>query len=615
MTENGPRRPRRRPAARSPVTFLAWTPIQGRAAEIAHALGGETCCIYYRRLVRRKLVPLRYVISAFHTVAYLARRRPAALIVTNPPIIPAVIGWAYGRLTGAQVLLDSHPAAFGAQGDTVSARLQRAHRWLVPRVLATLVTSDVWVRRIVEWGGTGLVLHEAPPLWQVEEAKPLRAPETVLFVGTYGGDEPVEEVIGAAALCPDLRVQVTGSLARRPPGLDEGAPPNVVFTGFLGPDDYARAVGEADVVLTISSEPTSVMRAAYEAVYAGRPLVVSDWPGLRESFPFAVHVPNTARGIAAGLRTAIRDHDALRDRAAEARRRQMQRWEQQLASLRALLHPEDRADRGLETRPPVGPRREPGDVDPVRHLGLPMSLVSWTDLERWASKAISECEGATLFTLAPYQAHLAVSHPGYRACLERASAVLVDGNGILLALSLAGSGSGPRMTGRELVELIYHGRFLPGARVAVLGGSQQAHAVLARTRPAWARFGELYPDDPEETAVRSLAERLRREAVELVLVALGTPKGELWADALLPHHRCLYLCTGGAVDTVTGVRRAPPSWVTGARLEWAWRAAQDPDLVPRLARGATAMPGLLGRALRERLARSLPGSNSRPSPG
>ena len=51
------------------------------------------------------------------------------------------------------------------------------------------------------------------------------------------------------------------------------------------------------------------MRAACEAVYAQRPLVVSDWPALRSAFPHAAFVANSPQAIAGGIRQVIDHYD------------------------------------------------------------------------------------------------------------------------------------------------------------------------------------------------------------------------------------------------------------------------------------------------------------------
>lgn len=329
-----------RPAAdarRPPVAFVAWSPVGGRSQEIAAALGGEARAIYGQGRFGKLSVIARYLRSSVQTARYLRRRRPRAVIATNPPLLPGLIAWAYARRSGARVALDSHPGGFGLQGDRVSAALQPLHAWLARRVAVTLVTDARLAERVEAWGGRAEIVHEAPIAWHGRPRAALRARPRVLFVCIFQRDEPVAAVIEAARLAPELDVEITGDLDRCPPELRERAPANVRFTGFLSGQRYESAVLDADLVLALTTEPSSVMRAGYEAVYAQRPLVVSGWPASRELFPHAVPVDNDAAGIAAGLRRAAAEHERLLAAAPAALALQRQRWERQLAALRRRL--------------------------------------------------------------------------------------------------------------------------------------------------------------------------------------------------------------------------------------------------------------------------------------
>lgn len=342
MSDARPQRPRptgrrpggRRPAGRPPVLHITWQRHGGRAHEIARALGGDALHVHPSGMSRRALVPLRYAVSLATTVWGLARLRPRAVIVTNPPVFPGLAVAAYSALTRAPFVLDSHPGSFGDKGNVIAQRMLRITMWLARRASAVMVTVDQYVRTVESWGGRGVVVHEAPPLWTVAATPPAHERPRVLYVGVFSSDEPVEEVIGAAALLPDVDVAITGDLAKCPAGLRESAPANVDFVGFLGPQAYTAEVERADVVISLTTEPTSIMRSAYEAVYARRPLVVSDWPSLREVFPHAHHVGNDAAALAAGVQAALRDAPAQLATALEL---QGDRWSDQLAELRTAL--------------------------------------------------------------------------------------------------------------------------------------------------------------------------------------------------------------------------------------------------------------------------------------
>lgn len=322
---------RGRPAA------IAWGAHTARSEELAEAVGGDVRRFGNLGLTGPASAPLRWAANAVRTSWFLARRRPGAVIVQNPPIFLALLAAMYAR-GRRPLVLDSHPAAFGRKGDRRWEVLGALHRFVARRSRLVLVTAEELKAEVEGWGGRAALLHEAPPVLELPTADATgRARPEVLFVGVFAPDEPVAAVIEAARALPDVDVVVTGRTERADPSLLTSAPDNVRFPGYLGPDDYRAALASADVVMALTTERTSVVRAGYEAVYAEKPLVVSGWPTLRELFASAVHVDADAASIASGIREALARLPELAAAAPAARRRQAERWEEQLATLRAAL--------------------------------------------------------------------------------------------------------------------------------------------------------------------------------------------------------------------------------------------------------------------------------------
>lgn len=320
---------------RPPVSFLAWAPSAGRAQDLAKELGGIHRCIY--PLSDRRLVPIRYLVSSALTVAHLVRFRPRSVVVQNPPIYPALIAWAYTKISGARLVLDNHPAAFGAKDNTQAQRMIRATKWLAREARGVLVTTSEWVDVVEKWGGRALVIHEAPPSWTTSDPSPIVDRPVVLFSCVFAKDEPVSEVIEAARALPGVDFRITGD-PRRASGIDlEALPDNVTLTGWLNQDSYAAEVERAHLLLALTTEPTSVMRAAYEGAFSRRVMVLSDWPALVELFPEAVFVANTAQGIEMGLSRAVSSYPELVASTSLVERSALRRWVSQCSSLRLLL--------------------------------------------------------------------------------------------------------------------------------------------------------------------------------------------------------------------------------------------------------------------------------------
>ena len=129
------------------------------------------------------------------------------------------------------------------------------------------------------------------------------------------------------------------------PELKANRPANVTLTGFLPDTAYAGLLTSADAVMTLTTRDHTMLRAAYEAIYQGTPVIVSDWPLLRSAFDEgAVHVANTSSAIAEGIRKMKLDHAAYRAGAVRLRERKLKRWTTTLAELRATVAAKKRED-------------------------------------------------------------------------------------------------------------------------------------------------------------------------------------------------------------------------------------------------------------------------------
>jgi hypothetical protein len=321
---------------RPDISFIAWVREESRSRSLADGLGGEAQTFFDLQIHSRPLVPLRYLISAVRTVLYLARHRPRAVAIQSPPQPAAALVWLWARLARVPLVLDTHPANFETSG--IHHRMQPLLRAVVPGAACCIVTTDRLGDEIRRWGGRPVVVHEAPMPWRSRaQLRPHGPARRVLFICTFAPDEPLAPVLGAAAQLPDIEFQITGDLRRLASDVQRQAPPNVTWTGYLALEDYVTALGEADVVLTLTERTDSVPRSAFEAVDALRPVVLTDRDHMRPLFPDAVWVQNTAQSIAHGIGDALARCDELGDRAPAARALQGERWELQLAELRALI--------------------------------------------------------------------------------------------------------------------------------------------------------------------------------------------------------------------------------------------------------------------------------------
>lgn len=196
-----------------------------------------------------------------------------------------------------------------------------------------------------------------------------------------------------------------------------------------------------------------------------------------------------------------------------------------------------------------------------------------------------------------------------RAAYARARLVVADGQPLVWMSRLDG---GPRLhlvTGSDLIDPICaaaaeQGRsvFLLGSRAAILESA--AARLVARHRGLRIAGMHAPPmgfDSSAEARAIAIA-AVRAAAADIVLVALGSPKQELWsaeyAEASGAH---AIICIGAGLDFIAGARRRAPRLVRRIGAEWLWRAASEPRrLGGRYLRLLVALPMMTIRHFRDR---------------
>jgi N-acetylglucosaminyldiphosphoundecaprenol N-acetyl-beta-D-mannosaminyltransferase len=168
------------------------------------------------------------------------------------------------------------------------------------------------------------------------------------------------------------------------------------------------------------------------------------------------------------------------------------------------------------------------------------------------------------------------AHPKFREILQRSDLSIPDGIGLKLGSLLRGPRIHHRITGVDYVHQLMRVADREGYRVFFLGA---AHGVAEQ---AFIRFHETFPNlQLAGTEIlrrgpwgrisnQRIAERIRRSRADILLVALGFPRQELWID----QHRDqlgsvkLAVGVGRTFDYVAGTIRRPPRLLRILGFEW-----------------------------------------------
>jgi N-acetylglucosaminyldiphosphoundecaprenol N-acetyl-beta-D-mannosaminyltransferase len=188
-------------------------------------------------------------------------------------------------------------------------------------------------------------------------------------------------------------------------------------------------------------------------------------------------------------------------------------------------------------------------------------------------------------TVNPEFVVLAQTDPEFRRIVNAAALNVPDGVGLLWAARQLGQPLRERVTGQEVVDRISALAAECGWRVFMLGAregvAEKASAELSRRHPHLLIVG-CYAGSPSCAQQAEIIERINASKADILFVAYGPPKQELWIARNALHLRVsLAMGVGGTFDTLAGIVPRAPLWVRRAGFEWMYRLVREPRRLRR----------------------------------
>ena len=199
-------------------------------------------------------------------------------------------------------------------------------------------------------------------------------------------------------------------------------------------------------------------------------------------------------------------------------------------------------------------------------------------------------------------------NPELRDALSSSDLVYCDGYGVRLAARLIGRAVPHRMTGADWIWSMAAMCQEAGLSLYLLGSdpgsSSEAAAALRRWYPdldvRGTHHGYFGLDTPHSERV---LEHLAEIRPDVVLVGMGTPQQELWAERNRERIEASVVWTVGALfDYVSGRVPRAPHWISDNGFEWIYRLSVEPGRMWR--RYLLGNPAFLVRVLEERRRRN-----------
>lgn len=264
----------------------------------------------------------RYTSCIGRTIALLTREKPAVVICQNPSVVLTLLLLWTRRAYGFKVGIDAHFAGIRRNGI-----VQRILDYCNRNAEFVIVTNEGDAAHIRALRGRPFVCPDPlPELGRYRGAQP-EIPQKIFFICSFDKDEPFGQVFDAAAmLAPEgYLFFVSGNYRKR--GISKDDFPQVQLLGFVPESEYYGHLFTSQVVIDLTENENCLVCGAYEAMEAGKPLVLSKKKALEEYFDEGtVFTENRASEIAAAIKVAF----GKRSRLEEESRRWVNRARQDI---------------------------------------------------------------------------------------------------------------------------------------------------------------------------------------------------------------------------------------------------------------------------------------------
>lgn len=189
-------------------------------------------------------------------------------------------------------------------------------------------------------------------------------------------------------------------------------------------------------------------------------------------------------------------------------------------------------------------------------------------------------------TVNPEFVMLARGDPEFARVLESADLCLPDGTGVAWAARRAGCDLRGPVAGADLVPLLAETCARHGWRLFLLGAGPGVAGDLAGRLHSSNPTLEVaaHSGSPEPSADEETLKLINEHRADVLLVAYGAPRQELWVDRLKGRLGVsVAVGVGGTFDYLAGRVPRAPRWMRSVGLEWLYRLIRQPWRMRRMA--------------------------------
>ncbi|MCF6442796.1 WecB/TagA/CpsF family glycosyltransferase [Pseudoalteromonas luteoviolacea] len=212
-------------------------------------------------------------------------------------------------------------------------------------------------------------------------------------------------------------------------------------------------------------------------------------------------------------------------------------------------------------------------------FGIPFANTKMHDAINWVCQSEQTQTSCRVgYFLNVNSINLAASNKALHSTLCASDNNFVDGSGMRIAAQHSGIDLADNVNGTDMLPLLCQqavqteqSLFLLGAKEGVAEKAGEAlQEKYAGLDIRGTQHGYFNSDD-------DIIEQINQSGATILLVALGSPRQELWLAKNKHRLNCqCALAVGGLFDFFSGAIPRAPLWMREMGLEWVWRLMQEP---------------------------------------
>ncbi|BAV50592.1 UDP-N-acetyl-D-mannosaminuronic acid transferase [Mesorhizobium sp. 113-1-2] len=234
-------------------------------------------------------------------------------------------------------------------------------------------------------------------------------------------------------------------------------------------------------------------------------------------------------------------------------------------------------------------------------LGISVLAIRWDDAIALLTRLIAERRFTKVSFLNAHNANIAYSDPAFAEALDD-FLILPDGIGVDLAAQLLYGAPFPdNLNGTDFVPAFLQASTRP-LTVGLLGATRvnaEAASVKLAALAVQHNFVVIHDGYFSAEQEPEIIGRIAALRPDMLLVAMGVPRQELWIARHIDERHCtMPVAVGALLDFLSGSVPRAPLWMRRLRLEWLFRLAVEPGRLWR--RYVVGNPVFLWRVFKQR---------------